>query len=162
AIVDSGVDASSGQFGTRLLTQVDLTSKGPSLRPDGRGHGTFVAGIAAGAGKYFGAAPNANIVSLKVFNDNGEGLTSDVLRSVDWTSQNKARYDIRVANFSLQPSLATSFRFDPLDRAVERLWQSGVVVVAAAGNYATDGTSSGVLYSPANDPFVITVGALDD
>src|SRR5207247_10015911 len=57
--------------------------------------------------------------------------------------------------------LATSFRFDPLDRAVEQLWQSGVVVVVAAGNYATDGAPSGVLFSPANDPFVITVGALD-
>ena len=37
----------------------------------------------------------------------------------------------RVANFSLQTGLATSFRFDPLDRALEQLWQSGVVVVAA-------------------------------
>ena len=161
AIVDSGVDTSNGQFGTRLLAQVDLTSQGPSLRADGRGHGTFVAGVAAGAGVYGGAAPTAKLVSLKVFNDLGQGQTSDVLRAADWILKNKDRYGIRVANFSLQSSLATSFRFDPLDRAVEALWRSGVVVVAAAGNYASAGAPSGVLFSPANDPFVITVGALD-
>jgi serine protease AprX len=121
-----------------------------------------VAGIAASAGSYAGAAPDANLVSLKVFNDNGVGLTSDVLRACDWLLQNKDRYDIRVANFSLQSGLATSFRFDPLDRAVEKLWQAGIVVVAASGNDATDGKQNGVLFSPANDPFVITVGALDD
>jgi serine protease AprX len=162
AIVDSGVDGSNKQFGNRLLTQVDLSSLAPSTRADGRGHGTFVAGVAASAGAYAGAAPDANLVSLKVFNDQGAGLTSDVLRACDWLLQNKDRYKIRVANFSLESGLATSFRFDPLDRAVEKLWQAGIVVVAAAGNDATDGKQNGVLFSPANDPFVITVGALDD
>jgi serine protease AprX len=161
AIVDSGVDNSNNQFGNRLLTQVDLTSGGKSTRADGRGHGTFVAGLAASAGAYSGAAPTASLVSLKVFNDLGEGKTSDVLRAADWILQNKDRYNIRVANFSLQSGIATSFRYDPLDQAVERLWQAGVVVVAAAGNYASGGAPSGVLFSPANDPFVITVGALD-
>ena len=50
---------------------------------------------------------------------------------------------------------------DPLDRAVEKLWLNGIVVVAAAGNYAVDGAESGVGFAPANDPFVITVGASD-
>ncbi len=161
AIVDSGVDNSNNQFGNRLLTQVDLTSGGKSTRADGRGHGTFVAGLAASAGAYAGAAPTASLVSLKVFNDLGEGKTSDVLRAADWILQNKDRYNIRVANFSLQSGIATSFRYDPLDQAVERLWQAGVFVVAAAGNYASGGAPSGVLFSPANDPFVMTVGALD-
>jgi len=162
AIVDSGIDNSSGQFGTRLLTQIDFTPAGSSSRADARGHGTFVAGLAASQGKYGGAAPSANLVSLKVFDDLGQGMTSDVLRACDWLLQNKDRYNIRVANFSLQSGLATSFRFDPLDRAVEKLWQSGIVVVTAAGNDATNGQPNGVLFSPANDPFVLTVGALDD
>jgi serine protease AprX len=161
ALIDSGIDNTNNQFGTRLLTQVDFTPAGSSMRADGRGHGTFVAGIAASAGQYGGAAPDANLVSLKVFDDLGHGMTSDVLRAADWILQNKDAYNIRVANLSLQTGIATSFRFDPLDRAVEQLWQSGVVVVVAAGNYATDGAPSGVLFSPANDPFVITVGALD-
>src|SRR5580765_610678 len=161
AIVDSGIDNSNKQFGDRLLTQVDFAPSAASTRADGRGHGTFVAGVAASAGRFGGAAPNAKLVSLKVFDDLGRGMTSDVLRATDWILQNKDKYGIKVANFSLQTGIATSFRFDPLDRALEQLWQSGVVVVAAAGNYAVDGAPSGVLFSPANDPFVITVGAVD-
>jgi serine protease AprX len=51
--------------------------------------------------------------------------------------------------------------WDPLDAAVEKLWFGGVVVVAAAGNYGIPGGPSGVGYAPGNDPFVITVGAVD-
>ena len=78
AIVDSGIDNSNRQFGDRLLTQVDFTPSGSSTRADGRGHGTFVAGVAASAGRFGGAAPNAKLVSLKVFDDQGRGMTSDV------------------------------------------------------------------------------------
>ncbi len=46
-MIDSGVDNSNNQFGARLLTQVDFTRSGSSTSADGRGHGTFVAGIAA-------------------------------------------------------------------------------------------------------------------
>jgi len=159
AIVDSGVDNANGQFGDRLLGQFDLG--GGSSEGDPRGHGTFVAAIAAGAGVYSGAAPTANIVSLDVFDSQGRGQASDVLRAADWILQHKGEYKIRVANFSLQTSQQTSFLYDPLDKAVERLWQAGVVVVAAAGNYGTEGKPSNVVYAPANDPFVITVGAVD-
>ena len=80
-------------------------------------------------------------------------------RRADWILANKDRLNIRVANFSLAGTAETSFQYDPLDKAVERLWFSGVVVVAAAGNH---GTGSAVpMVAPANDPFIITVGALD-
>src|SRR5581483_4882346 len=121
---------------------------------DGYGHGTFVAGIAAGGGDYPGVAQGAPVVSLDVTADDGTSTVGDVIRAADWILRNKDRYDIRVANFSLRGSLPASFLYDPLDRAVERLWESGVVVVASAGNYATDGSPSGVLYAPGNDPFV--------
>jgi serine protease AprX len=94
-------------------------------------------------------------------NDKGKAMTSDVIAAADWIYQHKDQYGIRVANFSLHAEGESSFLLDPLDRAVERLWFSGVVVVTAAGNYATDGQPSGVLYAPANDPFVITVGSVD-
>ena len=87
--------------------------------------------------------------------------TSDVIGAADWILRNKDAYGIRVANFSLHASRANSFMFDPLDKAVEKLWFNGVVVVAAAGNYATAGQESGVPFAPGNDPFVITVGAAD-
>src|SRR5213078_1528069 len=57
--------------------------------------------------------------------------------------------------------LANSFMYDPLDKAVEKLWFNGVVVVAAAGNYGYPARPSGVPFAPGNDPFVITVGASD-
>ena len=71
------------------------------------------------------------------------------------------KYNIRVANFSLHSSYSTNFYRDPLDQAVEKLWFGGVTVVVAAGNYGSDNVASGVLSAPANDPFVITVGASD-
>src|ERR671922_312887 len=48
AIVDSGVDTTRPDFGSRVLAQVNLSSLTPTALGDGRGHGTFVAGAAAG------------------------------------------------------------------------------------------------------------------
>ena len=165
AIVDSGIEPRRSDFGrdgNRVVTQVSMTSLQPNAPGDGRGHGTFVAGIAAGSARdYAGAVPSAKIVSLDVMDDNGMARTSDVIAAAQWILKNKSTYDIRVANFSLHSTASSSFRYDPLDKALEKLWFGGVVVVAAAGNYG-DGTSpSGVKYAPANDPFVITVGAVD-
>jgi serine protease AprX len=159
AVVDSGVDNSTGNFGNRLVASVDLG--GGRSSGDGRGHGTMVAAIAASSGQYSGVAPTAKIVSLNVFDDQGRGTIGNVIAACDWILQHKDEYGIRVANFSLSGSLPSSFMYDPLDQAVERLWQAGVVVTVAAGNYASNSTASGVLFAPANDPFVITVGAID-
>jgi serine protease AprX len=162
AIVDSGVQQRS-DFGTRIRASVNLsTLAGNTSLNDERGHGTFVAGIAAGAAADLaGADPAAPIVSIKVMDQNGQAKTSDVINACQWILDNKAQYNIRVANFSLHSSYSTNFYRDPLDRAVEKLWFGGVVVVAAAGNYGSASGPSGVLYSPGNDPFVITVGAVD-
>jgi serine protease AprX len=160
AIVDSGVDAARADFGGRVLTQVTMTDRVPNSPGDGRGHGTFVASVAAGSAPgYAGAIPNAKLVSIDVVDDAGVANTRDVIAAADWILAHKDDYGIRVANFSLHNSLQSSFRFDPLARAVERLWFGGVVVVAAAGNYGD--TKVGVVHAPANDPFVITVGASD-
>jgi serine protease AprX len=163
AIVDSGVDPSTPDIAGRVKAQVSfVTSAYPNAAGDGRGHGTFVAGIAAGSAPgYAGVAPNADIVSLDVMDDRGAGKTSDVIAAAEWIYQNKAAYNIRVANFSLHSGAVNHFWLDPLNVAVEKLWHSGVVVVAAAGNYGIAGAPSGVRYAPGSDPFVITVGAVD-
>jgi len=162
AVVDSGVDASRADFGGRVVAQVNLSSLAGNSPGDGRGHGTFVAGIAAGSGdNYAGAAPASKLVSLDVMDDNGMAMTRDVIAAADWILANKDKYGIRVANFSLHSSQPNSIMYDPLDKAVERLWFAGVTVVAAAGNYGIDGQPSGVPFAPGNDPFVITVGADD-
>jgi serine protease AprX len=160
AIVDSGIDTGRADFGGRVLEQVTMTSLPNNSPGDGRGHGTFVASIAAGgAGGYIGAAPSSPLVSIDVADDTGMAMTADVIRAADWILANKTRLGIRVANFSLHASNPGSFMFDPLNKAVERLWFNGVVVVAAAGNYGALGR--GVPFAPGNDPFVITVGASD-
>ena len=169
AVVDSGVQACRSDFGdtgygcsSRVIKQVTMTSLLPNSSYDGRGHGTLVAGLAAGSRDgYAGAAPTAPIVSIDVMDDNGMAMTSDVIAAADWILANKSRYNIRVANFSLQSTVSGSFMYDPLNKAVEKLWFNGVVVVAAAGNYGVDGQPTTVAYAPGNDPFVITVGAAD-
>jgi serine protease AprX len=162
AVVDSGLDAGRIDFGNRAYPQVNFSSRSPGATGDQRGHGTFVAGIAAGSAPGFtGAAPAARILPIRVMDQNGVALTSDVINALQWLATNKSTYNVRVVNLSLHSGTATHFYFDPLDRAAEKLWFGGVVVVAAAGNYGTAGSPSGVPYSPGNDPFVITVGAAD-
>src|SRR5581483_1482724 len=161
AIVDSGVD-SRADFDDRLVASVNLTKLPNNSSGDGRGHGTFVAGVAAGsAAGYTGASPISKLVSIDVMDDSGTGLTSDVIRACQWILDHQRQYNIRVANFSLHSAITAPFFIDPLDRAVEQLWFHGITVVVAAGNYGTSDGPSGVLYSPSDDPFVITVGAVD-
>ena len=154
AIVDSGIEPRR-EFGSRIVGQVSMTQLSPNASGDGRGHGTFVAGLAAAT------APGSKLVAIDVMDDNGKAMTSDVIAAADWVLQNKDRYRIRVANVSLHSARPSRFVNDPLDRAVERLWLSGVVVVTSAGNYREGDGPSGVPFAPANDPFVITVGATD-
>jgi serine protease AprX len=163
AVVDSGIDATRSDVAGRVLGQVNLASApGNTPTGDGYGHGTFVAGIAAGAAPgYAGVAPKANLMSLDIMNDQGQATVADVVAAADWILQNKSTYNIKVANFSLHAVNRASIRFDPIDQAVEKLWLNGVTVVAAAGNYAVNGAESGVQFAPGNDPFVITVGAAD-
>jgi serine protease AprX len=84
-----------------------------------------------------------------------------VIAAAGWIYNHRDEYNIRVANFSLHSTVPSNFTKDPLDKAVEKLWFSGVTVVAAAGNYGHPDGPSGVLFAPGNDPFVITVGAVD-
>jgi len=161
AIVDSGIDSSKlADFGSRVVAHVDFCSLCPAGQSgDLEGHGTMVAGLAAGNGLYPGVARNANLVDLRTTRADGASRTSDVLAATDWILQHKAQYGIKVANYSMRSANPSSFRFDPLDKAVESLWFNGVVVVAAAGNFGVANTPQVMRFAPGNDPFVITVGA---
>jgi serine protease AprX len=160
AIVDSGIQNRLDFMG-RIRASVKLSSSSADSYGDGRGHGTMVAGIAAGSiAGLAGAAPSAPLVDVDVVDDKGMAYVSDVIAGIDWIIANKSRYGIRVANLSLSAP-AGSIRNNPLNDAVERLWFNGVVVVASAGNYGVNGQKTTVRTSPANDPFVITVGAAD-
>jgi serine protease AprX len=138
---------------------------------DGFGHGTHVAGLIAGngeardagdplAGRYVGVAPDANLISVKADDGQGGATVVDIIDSLQWVVDFKDTYDIRVANLSLRSTVAESYKTDPLAAAAEAAWFAGIVVVAAAGNEGD--VTDAVSYAPANDPYVITVGAVDD
>lgn len=160
AVVDSGVYKTKDLDG-RIKVNVNFN---PAYHDgiDRFGHGTFVAGIIGGSGsqssgKYIGVAPKATLLNVRVANDQGMVYESDVVDSLQWVYNNKDKYNIRVVNLSLNSSAAQSYNTSPLCAAVEILWFNSIVVVVSAGN---NGTAT--LYPPANDPFVITVGATDD
>ena len=168
AVVDSGdcvncLDLVDPANQPRTLVGVSVMSgPGNSSPADHYGHGSLVEGIVGGAGvglsgKYMGMAPGVNFVSVKVANNLGEAQCSDVVNGLQWVYDHKDQYNIRVVNLSLNSNTLKSYLTNPIDAAVEILWFSGIVVVVPAGN---NGTAS--LFPPANDPFVITVGATDD
>jgi serine protease AprX len=129
-------------------------------------HGSHVAGIIAGngnasKGEYKGIAPGVNLLNVRVSNEYGLTYLSDVIDSLQWIYENKDIYNIRIVNLSLTSTAPESYHTSPLDAAVEILWFNGITVVVAAGNNGTiDGPVT--IYPPANDPFVITVGAVED
>ncbi|GAA3407244.1 serine protease AprX [Paenibacillus hodogayensis] len=131
---------------------------------DDNGHGTHVAGDAAGngyssKGKYRGPADKAKLVIVKAFGSDGEADSSDVIAAVDWVLRNRKKYGIRVLNMSFGSPGFARCSDDPVCRAAERAWKAGLVVVAAAGN---SGPGKGTIESPGISPLLLTVGAVDD
>jgi serine protease AprX len=156
AVIDSGVTPSA-DFGSRLV-QVALDGQGQAFN-DSIGHGTMVAGVAAGNspdGRFIGIAPGANVYAININRDTGV-YTSDVITALKWVFDNAHAYNIRVVNLSLSETVPSSYKNSPLDLAVERLWASGIFVAVSAGNRGP----GQVDYAPANDPLVFTTGAFD-
>ena len=167
AVLDSGIYAHP-DLARRIVAAIDLTTPTPTVSPvplgDAGGHGTHVAGLIAGdgsasGGAFTGVAPGANVIDVRVINANGGSSVSTVLAGLQWVLQNRATYNIRVANLSLGAPESTSYTLSPLSAAVEVLFFAGVNVIVSAGN---SGPGTGTIAVPGDDPFVITVGAVDD
>jgi subtilisin family serine protease len=169
-VLDSGVYASHKTFldrwnNNRVIVSRDFT--GENRIDDPYGHGTHVAAMAAGNGRisegqFLGIAPNANIINLRVLNAQGVGSTAGVLAALDWVATNRSTYNIRVVNMSLGMPAVDSYENDPICRAVRRLFDAGVVMLAAAGNNGHDSDGNkvyGHIHSPGNEPSAITIGA---
>src|ERR1051326_6032745 len=151
------------------------SSRGDSDTFDEYGHGTHVAGILAGNGRrskgsqstYWirGIAPGVNLVSLRVLDSKGAGSDSAVIAAIQTAIALKNVYNIRVINLSLGRPVYGSYATDPLCMAVELAWKSGIVVVVAAGNEGRNNSAGtngyGTITAPGNDPYVITVGAMN-
>ena len=160
AVIDSGINKGldfRGRLGVNRNFSEEKSAK------DKGGHGTWVAGIIAGNdrdGRYVGIAPGADLLSVKVTGKDGSARVGDVIRALQWVVENKDRHNVRVINISLNSSIADSYLLDPLSAAVEQAWFQGIVVVVSAGNLGA--REFAVDHAPANDPYVITVGAFDD
>jgi len=170
AVIDTGIsdngnaDFSNGTT-SRVKAEIIATSASTSDQ-DGYGHGTHVAGLIGSDGsqksdnRYAGVAPAVNLLEVKVAGDDGSATLGDVMAGLQWVDDNRSTYNIRAVNMSLSSSVAQSYLVDPLDAAVELLWFHNIAVVVSAGNLGS--AADAVSYPPSNDPFVISVGAVDE
>ena len=163
AVVDTGI-YKHRDFADRIIAFTDFVNK-KRLPYDDSGHGTHVSGIIAGngaasSGKYRGIAPQAALIGVKVLDGSGNGRIENVLKGLEWILENKDIYNIRVVNISFG---TTQDNDEDEEQAlidmVEVLWDSGIVVVAAAGNSGPEKSS---ITAPGISRKIITVGAYDD
>jgi serine protease AprX len=175
AVIDTGIAGGLADFkgadGASRVTASVVTNPQAVTSGDAYGHGTHVAGIIAGdgtrrsftdpaRGSYVGIAPEANLISVKASDELGNATVLDVIYGLQFVVDHKDDLNIRVVNLSLESTVQQSYKTDPLDAAVESAWFNGIVVVAAAGNHGA--TAAAANYAPGNDPYVISVGAVDD
>jgi serine protease AprX len=168
AVIDTGVHPHADL--QTLIGQRDFVNGAaavPMSQHDGFGHGTHVAGMIGGTGlwsynhKYQGVGTAANVLALRVLDDDGRGNVSDVINALDWIIDvGRTTYGIRVANLSLGKGVEEAQALDPLVQAVDALWDAGVVVVVSAGNFGQSGHFT--VASPGNSRKVITVGSVTD
>jgi len=177
AVIDTGIAGELPDFRRRSNSRESRVVASAVTNPcaqeatDNYGHGTHVAGLIAGNSRALqsddpnysrnmGIAPGANLISVKVSDDDGNSDVLDVIYGLQFAVDNKVAHNIRVINLSLSSTVAESYLTDPLDAAVEQAWNAGIVVVAAAGNEGTQ--EDALTYAPANDPYVISVGSVND
>jgi len=167
AILDTGIDPEHPDFGDRIVSATSCIRDecvydesgvhfGSTL--DRNGHGTHVAGIAAGDGTasdglYRGIAPEANILAAKVLRDDGSGEASDVIAGLEWAYANHA--DIVCLSLGNGQSGDGT---DALSEACDEFVERGMIICAAAGNA---GPRPRTIGPPACAKQVITVGAAD-
>jgi subtilisin family serine protease len=145
-VIDSGVDARHPDFQGRVAPGRDFLNGG-SDTSDTNGHGTRLAGIAAG--KDYGVAKGAQIVPVRVLDKDGGGATDQIIAGIDWVAQNAQQPAVAVLGIGGVPN-------DQLDAAVRRL--AAVVPIAVpAGSETADAGG----FSPGRVAEALTVGATD-
>ncbi len=163
AILDTGC-ISHPDFEHRIISFIDCVNHKKRLYDD-NGHGTHISGVLGGSGRiskglYMGVAPMVDFHVIKVLDHKGNGKVSHVINGIEWILENYVKNNIRVVNISVGALPTGRDRNEKkLVRAVEELWDEGITVITAAGNYGPD---EGSITVPGISEKVITVGAFDD
>ena len=169
AVLDSGLQPSTALPEFAFKDFVSGTGTGAAAYDD-YGHGTHISGLIRATadprgGGVAGISPGARLVSMKVLDGTGQGYTSTVLAALEDVMNNRGSFGIDVVNLSLGHPITEPAANDPLVQAVETLSRSGVIVVAAAGNWGRNPQTGVPAYAgisvPGNAPSAVTVGALD-
>ncbi|XP_074492121.1 proprotein convertase subtilisin/kexin type 9 [Sebastes fasciatus] len=115
-------------------------------------HGTHMAGVVSGSDS--GVARGASVNLVRVLNCQGKGTVSGALAGMEYIRATLLSRPVD-AVVVLLPFVGGFSR--SLNAACRDMVANGAVVIAAAGNYRDDAC----LYSPASEPEVITVGAVN-
>jgi subtilisin family serine protease len=160
-IVDSGVLSTHEQFGGRVVAGTDpVSSSGESVvdprTSDCDGHGTHVAGLAAGS--TVGVARGATVIAVRVLNCNGDGTVDNVVQALKWIRSHHVSGKAAIVNLSL--GVDRNGEGAAIDTQVEEMLAEGMVVTIAAGNGNQDGVPyEACAISPGHVPGALTVGA---
>ncbi|MHB1392852.1 MAG: S8 family serine peptidase [Clostridia bacterium] len=162
AVIDTGIDAGHVDLdGGKVIGWMDFVN-GETSPYDDNGHGTHCSSIAAGEGDgnpaYKGVAPGAALVGVKVLDNTGSGLMSDVTAGIDWVTANKDIYGVEVISLSLGTS-TSSDGTDSTSLAVNNAFDNGIVACVAAGN---SGPAKYTVGAPGAAEKALTVAAMAD
>lgn len=163
AIIDTGVSKHQ-DLESSIVCFKDYVNNIDDIYDD-NGHGSHVAGIIGGSGVkssglYKGVAPGCNLICIKCLDRHGNGKVNKVLNGFDFIINNKNKYNIRIVNISVgSVNNPLDEENELLIERTEKLWNEGLIVVAAAGN---NGPRNNSVTAPGCAKNIITVGASDD
>ncbi|MFX1498856.1 MAG: S8 family serine peptidase, partial [Promethearchaeota archaeon] len=138
SLVDNTGDGYCSDFDVRFRNQI---------------HWPFDPALYGSGDAWQGIAPDANLVGIKVLDQQGGGWSSDIIDGIDWAIANKMTYNITTISLSLGGSAGDTSFINAVNNAVE----NGIVTVVSAGN---DGPGYNSIGSPGDADNVITVAAM--
>ena len=153
AVLDTGIDWTHPDLAPAYAGGVNILDETKSPMDDNK-HGTHVAGIIAAADNAFGVvgtAPGVKLWNVKALDQEGKGYDEYTAAGIDWVIEHQRQFGGRwVINMSI--GAAVQGKLEKI--AVQRAFDAGIIMVAAAGNRAKD-----FIDFPAAYPGVIAVGA---
>ncbi len=170
AVLDTGINEEHVDFTNKILTQVNFTtdnSGDPDDAGDRNGHGCNVAGIIVAKGDHVGVAPGADVIPIKVLNNDGEGSFDEINEGLQWVLDNHEEFNISVVCMSIGGSLNfqddDDVEFgDETRQIIQSLEAVHVATVVSAGNDFFKHDSEEGMSFPAIIRECVSVGAVYD